>query len=46
MALMAIWTQAQAGDTAGIEMMQLGWSFFISTCGLIICYYWHRLIES
>lgn len=27
-------------------MLQFGWTFFVSACGLTICYYWYRLINS
>jgi len=33
-------------SAAGLDLLPIGWTFFVSVCGLILCYYWHRLINS
>ena len=33
-------------SAAGLGILQLGWTFFVSTAGVVLCYYWFRLIQS
>ncbi len=35
-----------AASAAGFDILQLGWTFFVSSAGIILCYYWFRLIQS
>ena len=35
-----------AASAAGLGVLQLGWTFFVSTAGIALCYYWFRLIQS
>lgn len=33
-------------SAAGLNFLQVGWTFFVSVAGMILCYYWFRLIQS
>jgi hypothetical protein len=35
-----------AASAAGLDSLQVGWTFFVSIAGMILCYYWFRLIQS
>lgn len=35
-----------AASAVGFGVLQLGWTFFVSTAGIVLCYYWRRLIQS
>lgn len=35
-----------AASAAGLGLLQLGWTFFVSVAGVVLCYYWFRLIQS
>lgn len=33
-------------SAAGLGVLQIGWTLFVSIAGVLLCYYWFRLIES
>lgn len=41
-----LFTALGGASVAGLEVLQLGWVFFISMAGIVLCYYWFRLIQS
>ena len=33
-------------SSTGLGQLKLGWAFFTSAAGIILCYYWYRLVRS
>ena len=33
-------------SAAGLGVLQSGWTIFVTTAGIVLCLYWHRLIQS